>query len=273
MISKKTILYSAAGACGVLLFGLGFLTAKLVQRPPEEPPVVEPLFTEELARQGAEYLTDLCAQKVQTQYDLNHCAATAAVLKQAELFAVFNSYASSLPEPERRAALQEQIEWQTRYLEEMSKSSSYDGGALAVAERGFRSYDKVSDRIIWLTGTPEMRAAYLKMKNLSFTGPDRMVRTLSDGEFTGGDGSEGTFKLLPEFCIEEGEWLAGVILCRFPGLEMQRMIGVWKNGTMKLRLFAAKTNRVDTLRFRDGKLLITSTTPDGKKRAMNVKLD
>lgn len=111
------------------------------------------------------------------------------------------------------------------------------------------------------------------MKNLSFTGPDRMVRTLSDGEFTGGDGSEGTFKLLPEFCIEEGEWLAGVILCRFPGLEMQRMIGVWKNGTMKLRLFAAKTNRVDTLRFRDGKLLITSTTPDGKKRAMNVKLD
>ena len=131
----------------------------------------------------------------------------------------------------------------------------------------------MSDRIIWLTGTPEMRAAYLKMKDLSFRGPDRAVRTLSDGEFSGGENGEGSFKLLPEFCIEEGDWLAGVILCRLPGLESQRMIGAWKNGTMKLRLFAAKTNRVDTLRFRDGKLLITSTTPDGQKRAMNVKLD
>lgn len=273
MISKKTILHSAAGVCGVLLFGLGFLTAKLVQKPPEKPQVVEPLFTEELARQGAEYLTDLCAQKVQTQYDLNHCAATAAVLKQAELFTVFNSYAAALPEPERVAAVQEQIDWQTRYREEMSKPSPYGDGTLAVAERGFRSYDKVSDRIIWLTGTPEMRAAYLKMKDLSFRGPDRAVRTLSDGEFSGGENGESSFKLLPEFCIEEGDWLAGVILCRLPGLESQRMIGAWKNGTMKLRLFAAKTNRVDTLRFRDGKLLITSTTPDGQKRAMNVKLD
>ena len=117
---KSSILYTAAGVGGVLLLGIGFLIGHATQEKPEVLPEAEPLFQTELARQGAEYLTDLGVQRMQTQSDMNLCTITAAVLREAELFGVFRSYLASLPETERPAAIRQQIEWQKKYREDVN---------------------------------------------------------------------------------------------------------------------------------------------------------
>ncbi len=272
---KKPVFYAVAGLCGAVLLGGGILIGKSLRKPPEKPPELDPLLSRESARQGAEYAAELSMQRMRTQTDMNLCASAAAVLKQAELLCVFRAYLDSLPEAERKAAIQEQNEWQKRYLAEIAKPSPYEGGSLASMERGLFAMDKAADRIVWLTASPETRAAYQRMKDLPFLAPDKVPRKLSDGEWLGTfkDGEQEVFKLLPEFCVADGDWLAGLLVCNIPGREPFRMIVLWKNGAMKERLRVSKITRVDSLRFRDGKLFVSHTSPDGKKGAMNIALE
>lgn len=273
---KKNILYAAAaGICGAVLLGGGILIGKSLQPPPEKPVELELLFDLDGMRTAAECVTDFCLQKAMLQQEMNLCASVAAEIKRAELFCAFRAYLASLPEAERKAAIVDQNEWQKRYLEEIAKPSPYEGGSMAPMERGLFAMNRAADRIAWLTVSPETRAVYERMKNLSFTGPDRVVRKLTDGEMTGKfrDGDQELFKLLPEFCTAEGDWTAGLLICNIPGRESCRMIGVWKNGVMKERIRVSKITRVDSLRFRDGKLFVAHTAPDGKRGAMNITLD
>lgn len=271
---KSSILYTVAGVGDVLLLGIGFLLGHVTQKKPEVLPEAEPLFQTELARQGAEYLTDLGVQRMQTQSDMNLCTITAAVLREAELFGVFRSYLASLPEAERPAAIRQQIEWQKKYREEIAKPSPYEGGSMAPMERALTAQSKVSDRIAWLTASPENRAAYERMKNLPFVAPDKVQRKLTDGEFSGvfRDGEQEYFKLLPEFCRADGDWLAGLMVCNIPGRESFRMITIWKNGEQKEKIRVARITRVDTLRFQDGRLFVSHTKPDGSKGSMSIAL-
>lgn len=271
---RKSLLYASAGVGGVLLLGLGFLLGRAVRECPEPLPEAEPLFRAERARLSAEYMTDLSIQRMETQNDMSLCAITAAILREAELFDVFRTYLASLPETDRPDAVRRQIEWQKNFRAEIAKPSPYGEGSLAPMERALTAQSKLCDRIAWLSASPETRAAYDRIQNLPFVGPDKVRRTLSEGEFLGKfqDGNQEIFKLLPEFCISDGAYLAGVLICNIPEHESFRMICIWKNGEHKEKLRVSKITRVDSLRFQDGRLLVSHTKPDGSQGTMRIAL-
>lgn len=271
-MNKRTMMI-VAGACGVCLFAAGVLIGIALPESREEMPMPEPLFEPEACRHGAEYMDEML-QRVRTQTDMNLCVAAGTTLRQAELYAFFRDYLNSLPEERREEAILEQKQWEEEYFRTLKEPSDYEGGSLAAFDLSMRAGTLLYDRLQYLNASPEAREAFRQMKDLSFTGMDRIERRFQNGRYRGEfrEGERDIFKLSPELCLASGDLLAGEIVCSPAGKLPYRMIVVWKDGKVKEKIAVGRDKHVNSIAISDGRLRIDHTDVDGKRGHLSVAL-
>lgn len=190
-------------------------------------PATRPLFSAAVCRQSVDFLNGRM-ELAKTTADRNLYAIASATLREAELFALFESRLQEMSQDEKNQAVTAETNWQKFYQEEMFRPLRNEGGSAAALESSLRSSALIFDRILYWASDKESRVSYDALKELPFT--DRFSAEPTALTLRQGSAWHGTtrYQLLPGITCGDAVAGCGLIL----NGEGNRQLVCWRDGKM-----------------------------------------
>ena len=270
----KTLMYAVLVVIG---FFAGYLVSELTEKEPVRPPAADdysmpatkPLFSASVCRQSADFLNGRM-EKAGTPAERNLYAIASATLREAELFALFESKLQEMDEETRKRAIADEAAWQQFYQEEMFRPLTHEGGNAAALESSLRSGSLIFDRILYWSCSVEGRASYDALKNLSFT--DRYLENAVDLTLREGIARNGStqYQLLPGITCGDANAGCGLVLSG----EGSRQLICWRNGKMVKSVKVPAAMELICLSFNDDRSAVNAeyrTTGKSDCKILTVK--